>query len=96
MQVSDRDHFGNVKITAKEEDLPALGYVIQAKHLQTQLTEKLDQQKNMGVFYQAQCRFLHCDNEQALVRFDSALGQTEITAKLVVGADGQNSVLRNY
>lgn len=94
VQVSDRGHFGKVRITAQEEDLPALGYVIQAKHLQTQLTEKLDHQKNISVFYQAKCRFLQCNDECARVRFDSNSGPKEITAKLIVGADGQNSVLR--
>lgn len=94
VQVSDRGHFGQVKITAKEEDLPALGYVIQAKHLQKSLTMLLDKSPNIDVFYQAQCHYLRSDEQCVTVKFNSVTGQQEIIGTLLVGADGHHSVVR--
>jgi 2-octaprenyl-6-methoxyphenol hydroxylase len=94
VQVSDRGHFGKVRMTAAEEDLPALGYVIQAKYLQVQLAIVLEQRENIKVFYQAQCLSLRSDDSSATVIFNSGAEQKEISAELVVGADGQNSVMR--
>jgi len=94
VQVSDRGHFGQVKITAKEEDLPALGYVIQAKHLQKSLTMLLDKLPAIDVFYQSQCHYVCSDENSTTVRFDSVAGAKEITAALVVGADGYRSAVR--
>lgn len=95
VQVSDRGHFGQVKITAKEEDLPALGYVIQAKHLQKSLTMLLDQSQFIDVFYQAQCHYLRSDEQRVTVKFNSINGQQEIIGTLLVGADGHHSVVRD-
>jgi 2-octaprenyl-6-methoxyphenol hydroxylase len=94
VQVSDRGHFGKVNIRAQEEDLPALGYVIQAKNLQFQLSKKLDQQQNIQVFYQAHCSSLQAENESAVIRFESGSEKREVRAKLVIGADGHHSILR--
>ncbi len=94
VQVSDRGHFGQVKISAKEEDLPALGYVIQAKHLQAQLTMLLEQSEKIAVFYKAECRNLDTSTTGAVVKFDSLAGRQEISAELIVGADGQHSAVR--
>lgn len=94
VHVSDRGHFGQVKITAQKEDLPALGYVIQAKNLQAQLTKKLDQINNIIVFYQAKSHSLHHNDQNVTIGFSTETGENKIQAKLVVGADGQHSQTR--
>ncbi len=94
VHVTDKGRFGQVKMTAKEEDLPALGYVIQAKNLQTQLYQILNKHQNITVFYESQCEELHDDGHQANVLFRSPEGINKISAKLIVAADGHHSTVR--
>jgi 2-octaprenyl-6-methoxyphenol hydroxylase len=94
VQVTDRGHFGQVKISAKKEDLPALGYVIQAKYLQAQLVKLLDQHHNITVFYGAKCESLRIDDPTAVVKFNFSGEQKDIFAELIVAADGHQSALR--
>lgn len=94
VHVSDKGRFGQVKISAKEEDLSALGYVIQAKYLQMQLSQLLDKHQNITVFYESKCDELLNEENSSTVKFHSHGGDNEIKAKLVVAADGHHSAVR--
>lgn len=90
VQVSDRGHFGAARITAAEEDVPALGYVIENRHLGCALQNALSQDaqlhREQGVAVQ-KIRFLAEAAEVELAN------QTRLKARLLVLADGGRSPL---
>ncbi len=92
--VTDKGRFGQVKMSAKDEELPALGYVVQAKYLQIQLSRLLDEHQNITVFYESKCEELINDDHYARVKFQSPDGEHKISANLVVAADGHYSAVR--
>ncbi len=94
VHVSDKGRFGQVKISAKDEDLPALGFVIQAKYLQKQLSQLLENQPNITVFYEAKCDELCNTQDVGIVKYHTPHGENKISAKLVVAADGHHSAVR--
>lgn len=94
VKVTDKGCFGQVRMSAKEEELSALGYVVQAKYLQIQLSRLLDEHQNITVFYQSKCEELINDDSFARVKFQSPDGEHQISANLVVAADGHYSAVR--
>ncbi|MBX9587137.1 MAG: FAD-dependent monooxygenase [Gammaproteobacteria bacterium] len=94
VKVTDKGYFGQVRMSAKEEELSALGYVVQAKYLQIQLSRLLDEHENITVFYQSKCEELINDDSCARVKFQSPEGEHQISANLVVAADGHYSAVR--
>jgi len=91
IHVSDRGHFGVTRLHAKDEKVPALGQVISAKQLGHVLYSELNQQADLDLICPAKVIGLTQQKESACLTLDN---NKTLTAKLIVGADGANSTIR--
>jgi len=92
IHISDRGHFGVTRLSAKTENVPALGQVMTAKHLGIQLNQALQQHPTLTILTPLQVNALKQNETSVSVQLSD--GQ-RITAKLLVGADGQFSTIRD-
>lgn len=100
IHVSDRGHFGATRLSAKQQKVPALGYLVQSRDYGQQLQNVLAQ-SNVTLIQPAQVvsvdeteqglsvRVSHGVDEQA----DSSL-ETQLSTKLLVACDGADSPCR--
>ncbi len=91
IHVSERKSFGATRFSAKQQGVPALGYVVPLTQLQTQLYQALHKQIN--VMWHSPDRVSQLDYRDDQVHLRLRSGNT-ITAQLVVGADGAHSTIR--
>lgn len=91
IHVSDRGQFGVTRLHAEQENVPALGQVITAKHLGRVLYKELADQKNLQMHCPARVEALeHEENATQVLLADG----TKLSSKLVVAADGAESTIR--
>ncbi|MDO9316986.1 MAG: 2-octaprenyl-6-methoxyphenyl hydroxylase [Gammaproteobacteria bacterium] len=98
IHVSDRGHFGAVRIDHANMGVEALGYVAENQHLGVVLTAALDRAPNIDFLCPAVIDELQPRPDGMSVRIQHGEGlpegiTTEITAGLVVLADGGKSIL---
>ena len=93
IHISDRGHFGKTRLSAQKENVPALGYVITARDIETHLTEQV-QQANIEQLCPARLMGLISSDTHINVSLKHHNESLNITAKLLVGADGGNSSVR--
>lgn len=91
IHVSKQKQFGITRIKAKELQLPYLGYVIPAKYINTALEHPL---KNCTVLRPAKLQNLICEKDHVTLAIETNDGIQNITASIVVGADGTHSTVR--
>lgn len=94
IHVSDQGHFGKVRLSAEKEQVAALGYVITARTIETHLAE-LVEQAGIEQICPARVVGLMAGPEQVNVSLKQGQESFIATAKLLVGADGGNSSVRN-
>ncbi|MES3008931.1 MAG: 2-octaprenyl-6-methoxyphenyl hydroxylase [Pseudomonadota bacterium] len=99
IHVSDRGHFGAVRIDSADMGVEALGYVAENQHLGVVLTAALDRAPTIDFLCPAVIDVLQPRPDGMSVRVQhgessrARLAPTEITAGLVVLADGGKSIL---
>jgi len=93
IHVSDRGHFGKVRMSARREQVPALGYVATARVLEDAVAEALEQ---AGViqYRPAHLQGLAAGAGGIHVTLRQGEESIQLSAGLVVGADGGNSTVR--
>jgi len=91
IHVSDRGHFGVTRLSAQDENVPALGHVITARSMGQVLNQALSQQHNLDIICPASVVNLkqHDDSVELILNDDR-----HITAQLIVAADGAQSTIR--
>jgi 2-octaprenyl-6-methoxyphenol hydroxylase len=94
IHVSDQGRFGFARIEAAEQGLEALGYVVPNRALGKALWSQLQGYPDLRVICPAQVTGVTAEVDQVVLQVDTAEGSTSIAAKLVVAADGINSVVR--
>ncbi|MGE0386620.1 MAG: FAD-dependent monooxygenase [Gammaproteobacteria bacterium] len=94
IHVSDRGHFGALRLTADSLHVPALGYVVPARRLHLALARALGAQAPQACLAPARLRAMQvrADGVDAVVEFGGV--ERTIPAALVVGADGGASQVR--
>ncbi|MES1926297.1 2-octaprenyl-6-methoxyphenyl hydroxylase [Salinisphaera sp. T31B1] len=95
LHVSQKGHFGRVRVSAADYDLPALGYVIPNLAMIAALRERLDRLEGVDVI--APARFETLSHEDTRIRValsEPGGGSREIGARLLIGADGARSSVR--
>ncbi|MDQ2995262.1 MAG: FAD-dependent monooxygenase, partial [Pseudomonadota bacterium] len=92
VHVSDRGHFGAVRLSADEEGVSALGYVVQAKFLDAQIANAM--QADVSVCYGATFVKIEENHNDVTLRYLQNNQEISVKTNLVVAADGQNSALR--
>lgn len=95
IHVSDRGQFGTSKITAKQENVAALGYVLPAGKISAVLFELL-QSTNVDIIQPANFISYVQTDKQVTVTIEHNGNQKLLTADLLVAADGQESAVRKF
>ncbi|HEY2681936.1 MAG TPA: 2-octaprenyl-6-methoxyphenyl hydroxylase [Steroidobacteraceae bacterium] len=91
IHVSDQGHFGFARIEAARQGLNALGYVVPNRHLGQVLWRGL---KDSGIAIHCPARVQSVRREPDAVHLALDVGELEISAQLVVAADGADSAVR--
>lgn len=93
IHISDRGHFGKTRLSATEQGVEALGYVIAARDLEDHLAD-LVEQAGISRFYETRVVGLMSGNDAVNVSLKQQQQSLNLTAQLLVGADGGQSTVR--
>lgn len=93
IHISDQGHFGKTRLFAEKENVDALGYVITARDIENHIADCVDRS---GIDQICPGRVLGLMSGPEQVGISLKLNETPITieAKLLVGADGGQSTVR--
>ena len=92
LHVSQAGYFGRVTVAAHEYDLPALGYVVPNTAMIAALRDRLAAQDHVELIAPARFESLAYDDQgQPVLTLDEGRA---VRARLLIGADGQNSAVR--
>ena len=95
IHISDRGHFGIGRISAVEEKVPALGYVVPNRAIGRSLWAALESFDNIRMFCPARLEWLLDRGDSVQVGLTGEDGNTiELHGRLVAAADGAQSVVR--
>ena len=93
IHVSDQGHFGKTRLSAENEGVDALGYVIAARDLEGHLAQLVDA-SSVDCFYDTRLVGLVAGNDAMHVALKQQGQSLNLSAALVVGADGGQSSVR--
>lgn len=93
IHVSDRGHFGKTRLAARDYDVDALGYVISARDIEHEVAEHVEQ-CGADRFYETRVVGLMSGLDEINVSLKRGDESINLTAKLLVGADGGQSSVR--
>lgn len=93
IHVSDQGHFGKTRLSANKEGVAALGYVITAREIEDHVS-CIVEQENITQYCPARVAGLISGTEEACINLKTEKEPLNLSAKLVVGADGGNSSVR--
>jgi 2-octaprenyl-6-methoxyphenol hydroxylase len=94
IHVSDQGRFGFARIDASEQGLAAMGYVLPNRALGSVLWSRLAD-ASINVFCPAEVSLITATDEAVKIEIAEAGAKTAIDAKLIVAADGAQSVVRS-
>lgn len=95
VHVSQQRRLGVTRLSADEENLPALGYVVPNRALGNALMGMLEQAPHLELLTPATVTAVRVEEPQVRVAIESAGGEQEVSARLLVIADGARSPLRD-
>ncbi len=93
IHISDRGHFGKTRLSAAEQDVDALGFVIAARDIEEHLAGLVDQ-TGVTCLYETRVAGLISGNDEVNVSLKQGNQSLNLTAQLLVGADGGQSSVR--
>lgn len=93
IHISDRGHFGKTRLSAAAQGVDALGYVIAARDIEDHLA-KLVGESDIARFYEARVVGLMSGNDEVNVSLKQNQQSLNLSAQLLVGADGGQSTVR--
>jgi 2-octaprenyl-6-methoxyphenol hydroxylase len=93
IHVSDRGHFGKTRLSAQQERVDALGYVITARNIESHVAQLV---ADAGIEHYCPARIIGLSSSAEAVHVCLQQGEESVnlTAKLLVGADGGESTVR--
>jgi 2-octaprenyl-6-methoxyphenol hydroxylase len=93
IHISDKGHFGKARLSAKKQNVDALGYVISARDIESHIAELVAQSKIKQIS-PARVTGLISGSEFINISLKQQDKSSTLTAKLLVGADGGQSSVR--
>jgi 2-octaprenyl-6-methoxyphenol hydroxylase len=93
IHISDRGHFGKSRLSAKKQGVDALGYVINARDIENHVAKKVEV-SNIKLIAPARVVGLISGSESVSVSLKQHDKSINLVAKLLVGADGGQSSVR--
>lgn len=94
IHISDRGHAGITRLNASDENVEALGYVAETRVIGKALFETLNKQQNITLIAPATVKNFDLNADNAQVYIEENGESKTLTAKLLVAADGGDSVVR--
>jgi 2-octaprenyl-6-methoxyphenol hydroxylase len=94
IHISDKGHFGKTRLFAAQEKVPALGYVITARDLESYLASEVKTCSHITVYCPARVMGLMADDQAIYATLKHSNESLNLSAKLIVGADGGQSTVR--
>jgi 2-octaprenyl-6-methoxyphenol hydroxylase len=93
IHISDRGHFGKTRLSAQKEQVEALGYVITARDIETHVANLVVE---AGITFIAPARVIGLmpGDKEICVSLKQGNESLTVSAKLLVGADGGSSSVR--
>jgi 2-octaprenyl-6-methoxyphenol hydroxylase len=96
IHVSDKGRFGFSHISAKEQEVEALGYVVINRVLGDVLLNSVAKKKNIKLFCPAEITSIEPHKDYCDVSFKSQSSKSKVSSQLLIVADGTNSSTRDY
>lgn len=93
IHISDRGHFGKTRLSATEQGVEALGYVIAARDIEEHVAD-LVEQTTVTRLYETRVAGLMSGNDAINVSLKHQGDSLNLSAQLLVGADGGQSTVR--
>lgn len=93
IHISDQGHFGKTRLSAQKEQVEALGYVISARDIETHIAN-LVSESTIELIAPARVVGLMPSDNEIFINLKQGNESLNITAKLLVGADGGLSSVR--
>jgi 2-octaprenyl-6-methoxyphenol hydroxylase len=93
IHISDQGHFGKTRLSAGQEKVAALGYVITARDIESHMAKRVAE-ANISLICPARVTGLMAGNQEINVSLKQGEQALAFSAKLLVGADGGNSSVR--
>ncbi len=94
IHVSDRGHIGSTHLDCREQGVAALGYVVETRVIGEVLTAHINKCENIDLICPARVENVELAADTATVTIKSHEQMERLQAKLVIGADGGESRLR--
>lgn len=94
LHVSQRGHFGVVRVAAQEYDVPELGYVLPIVAMIDTVRARLAQLEHVEVIAPARFEALTRAGDRMQLTLSGDAAPQQLTTRLLVGADGANSSVR--
>jgi 2-octaprenyl-6-methoxyphenol hydroxylase len=94
IHVSDRGHFGMARMDRAEEGLPAIGYIVPARVIGQVLGEAVARIEGVDSWCPATVTAVHRTADSVQLDIDCDATSSSLAARLVVAADGADSLLR--
>ena len=94
IHISDRGHFGMMRMDRREEGLPALGYVVPARVIGQVLAAAVAKIPGLDIFCPATVMAVKRTNGAVDVELSREGTTTTLSTRLIVAADGADSPLR--
>ncbi|PHM33266.1 FAD-dependent 2-octaprenylphenol hydroxylase [Xenorhabdus innexi] len=93
MEVWDQDSFGRIQFSAAENGLSHLGYIIENNVIRQALWEQAESLSDITMFAPVSLKHVAWGEKEAFITLTD---QQMLTSRLVVGADGAHSWLRQH
>lgn len=94
IHISDAGRFGFARLDAEQHGLDAFGYTVSNRHLGQVLWQALQERNAVALWQQAEVTAARLDAEAATLTVRTSEGERRVTARLVVAADGANSIVK--
>ncbi len=95
VHVSEQGRFGILHFSAEEEKVPVLGYVVPFAKLFKALYHAVSATSEINIVSIQSIEKIHCDLNGAKIEIKTVHGKSDITADLLVAADGTQSSCRD-